>query len=91
MKEKLIRITETVFAYGMLVLMLAALVVGIGYVVAFFIGPVAAEALTGFFAKWLLHPTYIIAMGLCVIGVINMYLRKEHVFLLDLPKKERKK
>ena len=91
MTDKIIRILANLFAWGMAVLMLVAFVVAVGYIIAFFIGASAAEVLCGFFGTYLLHPLYIIAMALCVIGVVNMYLRHEHVFLLDLPMKGKKK
>jgi len=84
MKEKLIKISGKIFALGMGILMIVALVVALLYILAFFIGVSAAEALCAFLGSHILPVVYIAAMALCVLGVLNMYLRKEHVFLLDL-------
>lgn len=84
MKEKLIKISGKIFALGMGILMIVSLIVALLYILAFFVGVTAAEALCAFLVNHILPAVYIVAMALCVLGVINMYLRKEHVFLLDL-------
>lgn len=84
MKKKLIRITQLIFAYGMGVLMTAAFIVAICYVVAFIVGLPASEAICGFLDTYVLPCVYVSGIGLCALGVLNMYLRGEHVFLLNI-------
>lgn len=89
MKQKLIQLTRTVFACGMAVLMLVTLLVAVCYLAAFIVGLPLSEAICGFLNAYILPYIYIAGIALCVLGVLNMYLCKTHVFLLDISSKKK--
>lgn len=84
MKKKLIKITGSVFAYGMGILMLATLFVAVCYLAAFIVGPPVSEAICSFLDAHILHYVYVSGIILCALGVLNMYLTKTYVFMLDV-------
>lgn len=88
MKNKLIRATDWIFAYTLGILMFITLLVGIAYFVAFIIGGRGAEVICGFLQARILSPVYVIGIAMCFVGIFNMYLKGEHVFLLEIPSKE---
>lgn len=84
MKKNLIKITGSVFAYGMGILMLATFFVAICYLAAFIVGPPISEAICSFLDAYVLRYVYISGIILCALGVLNMYLTKTYVFMLDI-------
>lgn len=88
MKETLIKLTRTVFSYGMAILMIVALLVAVCYLAAFIVGCPASEAICGFLNTYILPCVYVSGIVLCGLGVLNMYLSKTHVFMLDISSKK---
>lgn len=84
MKERLTKILQMIFAYSMGILMIVAFLIAVCYIVAFIIGRPGSEAICSFLDTYILSYVYIMAIATCIIGVINMYLRGSHVFILDL-------
>ena len=90
MKEKLAKICEQIFSIGMLLALLVAFVLFLGFIVSFFTGHDAAAAITTFLYKTLLPNTYIFAVIVCLIGLIGMYLRGEKAMMMSKPKNKAK-
>lgn len=86
MKDKLIKITKAVFGYGMTILVIVCLIVAIAYVLAFIIGMPAADTINTICTKSVLPVVYKGGITLCIIGIINMYLRGELLFRLEVNK-----
>lgn len=90
MKEKITRACQNVFAYVMGMLMIVALAVALAYIAAFIIGVPYSEEICSFVGKCILPVVYITGIAVCLIGIVSMYLKKEHVFMLTLPEKKEK-
>lgn len=88
MREKLIKYTGIIFGYGMAVLVTLALLTGIVYVVLFCVGGDFAAGVNMLMTGKLLPVVYVTAIVLSFLGIINMYLKGEHVYVLDLKKKK---
>lgn len=90
MKKKIEKALQSVFAYGMGIMMIVVLFVAIGYIIAFIVGCPNSETICGFMGKYILPVVYVTTIVLCIVGVIDMYLRGEHVFLLGtLPTRDK--
>ena len=89
MKEKITRACQNIFAYVMGALMIVALAVAVAYIAAFIAGVPYSEAICSFIGIYILPAVYIIGIAVCVIGIISMYLKNEHVFMLTLPEKKK--
>lgn len=83
MKEKLSKTVQLLFAYGIGILMIAAILVAVAYLIAFIVGCPHSEMICGFLDTYILPCMYIAVVGICILGVINMYLCKEHTFVFD--------
>ena len=70
MKEKLAKICDQIFSIGMLLALLVAFLLFLGFIVSFFTGHDAAAAITTFLYKTLLPKTYVFAVIVCLIGLI---------------------
>ena len=88
MKQKLIQVTRTIFAYGMAVLMVVTFLVALCYLSAFIVGLPMSEMICGFLNTYILPYVYIAGIAFCILGVFNMYLCKTHEFLLDSSSKK---
>lgn len=86
MKNTLIKLTRAIFAYGIGILMLFALGIAVCYAVAFVVGPPASETIHAFLSAYILPYMYIANIVICFFGLVNMYLRGEHVFLMEVKK-----
>ncbi len=89
MREKLIKFTGAVFGWGMAVLVTFALLTGAVYVVLFFLGTGAAQAVNAVMTGSILPVVYVSAIVLSFLGIINMYLKRQYVYVLDLPKRKK--
>lgn len=78
MKEKIIRILKTVFGYGILIALFGGGLSFVGYVAALIIGGPAAEALCVFIYKQYLPVIIYISTGMILLGLIVLYLSKDH-------------
>lgn len=90
MKEKLIKFTGAAFGWGMAVLVTLALLTGVVYVVLLIIGGSAAQMVNAVMTGSILPVVYVAAIVLSFLGIINMYLKHQYVYVLDLPKKRKK-
>lgn len=86
MKDKLIKITKAVFGYGMAALIIVCLFVAIAYIIAFIVGMPVADTINTVCTKNILPIVYKGGITLCIIGIINMYLRGELLFRLEVNK-----
>lgn len=89
MREKLIKFTGAVFGWGMAVLVTFALLTGAVYVALFFIGGDTAQAVNAAMTGSILPVVYVAAIVLSFLGIINMYLKRQYVYVLDLPKRKK--
>lgn len=83
MKEKLNKILQLLFGYGLGILMIAAFVVAIAYLIAFIIGRPNSEIICVFLDTYILTYMYSAVVGICILGVVSMYLQGEYSFMLD--------
>lgn len=83
MKEKIAKVCNTIFSYGMLLALFVAFVLFLGFIVSIFIGEEAAATLTTFLYKTLLPKTYIFAVIVSLVGLIGMYLRGEKAMMMS--------
>lgn len=86
MKEKLIKITQDVFGYGMSIFLVVCFGVALAYVVAFIIGRPASDAINSFCTGMLLPVVYKGGIILCILGLVNMYLNGQLIFRLEARK-----
>lgn len=84
MKEKLVKWTQAVFAYGMSILLVVAFVVAVAYVIALLFGGRIAIEINAFLTTYLLPVVYVSAIILAFVGLGNMYLRGEETFKLEI-------
>ena len=87
MKKTLIKLTRAAFAYGIGILMLLALVIAVCYAAALIVGMPTSESIHAFLSAYVLPYMYIANIVVCLLGLVNMYLRGEHVFLMEVKKK----
>jgi hypothetical protein len=83
MKEKLTKMTQEVFGYGISILVVLCMFVALAYVVAFIIGAPGSVAINAFCTGKLLPVVYKAGIILCIIGIINMYLNGVLIFRLE--------
>lgn len=89
MKNKFINITGAIFGYGMASLIIVCLLVAIAYILAFFIGMPVADTINTVCTANILPVVYKAGIMLCIIGLINMYIRGELLFRLDVKHKQK--
>ncbi len=90
MKEKISKVCDQIFSIGMLLSLMVAFILFLGFIVSLFIGHDAAGTLTTFLYKTLLPKTYVFAVIVCLIGLIGMYLRGEKAMMMSKPKAKSK-
>lgn len=83
MKEKISKVCNTIFSYGMLLALFMAFVLFLGFIVSIFVGEEAAATITTFLYKTMLPKTYIFAVIVSLIGLIGMYVRGEKAMMMS--------
>ena len=83
MKEKIAKVCETIFAIGMLLALFVAFLLFVGFIVSCFVSHDTATVITTFLYKTLLPQTYIMAVIVCLIGLIGMYLRGQKAMMMS--------
>lgn len=84
MRKKLIKVTGSLFGYGMAILIVVCFLVALAYVVAFLVGMPVSGLITDVCTKNILPVVYKSGILLCLIGLINMYLRGVLLFRLEV-------
>jgi len=87
MKEKLINITQKLFSYINMLLLLAWVLILLAYTAALFIGGDTAVMIDSFLAGHVLKKTYMFSVIASFIAMINMYLSGVKVFTLEIGEK----
>lgn len=90
MKKKVINVLSKIFSVTMTLIMVLALLIAALYIIAFIVGMPHSEAICGFAATYILPVVYITAIADCLLGVVNMYLKNEYVFVLGVASKQKK-
>lgn len=88
MRDKLAALFKGIFSFAICILMLAAMLVALGYAAAFVAGPPVSESICAFLQEYILPCIYVSGIAACLIGVVGMYLDREYVFKLELSAKE---
>lgn len=90
MKEKLIKATESIFAYGMTILMTVTFLAGVAYFVALIAGQPLSMSIHAVVSQYIFLPVYVTGILLAFDGILNLYLRGELLFRLELGDKHKK-
>ena len=91
MKEKWIKATQMIFAYGMSVLLVMCLITALIYIAALIIGQPASAAIHEVMSGKVLPWVYYAGILLSFDGLLNLYLKGELLFRLDIPKQSERK
>ncbi len=89
MKEKIIKLTYSIFSKVTALLMIAILFVGAAYVAALIVGGETALKINEVITGIVLPVICITSVSLSVLGIINMYLRGEKAFVLEIHREEK--
>jgi len=89
MKEKVIGFFENIFGYGILVALFGGGLSFFGFLAALIIGGPTAEAISTFVYKQYLPIMIYISTSMILLGLVIMYLKKDHA--LTSSKKQKKK
>lgn len=84
MKEKLIKITQKLFSYINIALLLVWIFILVAYVVALVVGGETAVNIDSFLAGHVLKKTYMFSVIAAFVAMINMYLSGVKVFTLEI-------
>lgn len=76
MKQKIAKITLSIFKYGISILMLTALLIALTYIFAFIIGGETAATIDEFMFSKILPIIYVLGVLMSVIGIAHLYLTK---------------
>lgn len=90
MKEKLIKLTQNVFAYGMSILLVACLLVACVYIFAIIVGQPMSVSIHEVMSTKALPIVYYSGITLSFIGIVNLYLNGKLLFRLDIPKRDKR-
>ena len=89
MKERLIKGTGIIFACGMAILLLICLAAAFIYAAALAVGQPFSISIHNAMKGYVFPVVYRAGILLSFDGIINIYLRGERVFCLDIPKRKR--
>lgn len=90
MKEKMIKLTETIFAYGMLILLVITAISAAAYIIALIAGQPLSVAIHAFFSEYVFPPVYVSGILLSIIGMLNLYLKGVLLFRFDVSSSKKK-
>lgn len=82
MKEKIAKICDVIFGYGLLIGLAIGFILFLGFVVSFFTGEAAATAITTLLYKTVIPKTYVFTVIVCFIGMLGMYLRGQKAIVM---------
>jgi len=86
MKEKWIKATQMMFAYGMSILLIVCFVTALVYMFALIVGQPVSVMIHEVMSANVLPLVYYSGILLSVVGMLNLYLKGELLFRLDIPK-----
>lgn len=87
MKEKWIKATQMLFAYGMSILLVVCFITALVYIAALMIGQPVSVTIHEVMSGKVLPVVYYAGILLSFVGLLNLYLKGELLFRLDIPKK----
>ena len=87
MKEKFVNLTEMIFSCGMALLLLICFAAALVYTAALVIGQPFSVSIHNAVSEYMLPAVYRILLSFD--GLINLYLRGERLFCLDVPKRKK--
>lgn len=91
MKEKWIKGTQNLFAWGMTVLLFACLIAALAYIAALVLGQPVSVRIHKVISGYVFPPVYYGGILLSVDGLLHLYLKGERLFCLDIPKSSGRK
>ncbi len=87
MKEKWIKGTQMIFAYGMSILLVVCFITALAYLAALIVGQPVSIAIHEVLSGTVLPAIYYSGILLSIVGILNLYLKGEMLFCLDIPKR----
>ncbi len=91
MKKKWINATQMIFAYGMSILLIVCFITALIYVAAMVAGQPASVAIHAVMSTKVLPLVYYSGILLSFDGLLNLYLKGELLFRIDIPKNPKQK
>ncbi len=91
MKKKWINATQMIFAYGMGILLIVCFITALIYVAAMVVGQPASVAIHAVMSTKVLPLVYDSGILLSFDGLLNLYLKGELLFRMDIPKNPKQK
>ncbi len=88
MRKKILKVTRPLFAWALMIMMTAALIAALFYVAAFFTGPEIAGKIHHLFYNVILHYMYVAGIAVAFLGVFNMYLAGEKMYVFEVGAKK---
>ena len=89
MKEKFVNLTEMIFSCGMALLLLICFAAALVYTAALVIAQPFSVSIHNAVSEYMLPAVYRAGILLSFDGLINLYLRGERLFCLDVPKRKK--
>ena len=87
MKEKWIKGTQMLFAYGMSILLVVCFITALAYLAALILGQPVSVSIHAVLSGTVLPVVYYSGISLPIVGILNLYLKGELLFRLDIPKR----
>ena len=87
MKEKILKVMTVVFGYGIMICLFAGGLSFFGYLAALIIGGETATAICTFIYKQYFPVVFIVTSAMILLGLIKMYISREHTFTANRKKK----
>lgn len=87
MKEKIVKILSTIFGYGIMITLFAGGLSFFGYLAALCIGGETATRICTFIYKQYFPVVFIVTALLILLGLIRIYISKEHTFTANMKKR----
>ena len=91
MKEKFIKATQLIFAYGMSILLIVCFLAALVYIAALVIGQPTSVMIHEVMSGKVLPLVYYLGILLSFDGLLNLCLRGELLFRLDIPRNSNQK
>ena len=91
MKQKCIKGTQMMFAYGMSILLVVCFITALAYLVALIVGQPVSVAIHEVLSGTILPVVYYSGISLSMVGILNLYLKGDLLFRLDIPKRTDRK
>jgi len=91
MKKKWINATQMIFAYGMGILLIVCFITALIYIAALVVGQPTSAAIHAVMSTKVLPLVYYSGILLSFDGLLNLYLKGELLFRMDIPKNPKQK